>query len=195
MKKIILALFAISLLGSIFFYFQQRNKQTLESNKVVYNPITEKWESFIREDPIQDRKEITKNADNTNGIYNQSVLRGYFQNYDELSQTLTLHSAMSFTLNQLFENIELKLLPNQTIYCAPEIYVDPNTGKSYSISKLLMPVKDGETLWLPTERVFNFDEFLTKSNDKTFIYLQLTENYNQQTDNYIKKLIVIGLCE
>lgn len=195
MKKIILALFAIFLLGSIFFYFHQRNKQTLESNKVVYNPLTEKWESFIREDPIQDRKEITKNLDNANGIYNQSVLRGYFKKYDELSQKLTLHSVISFTQNQLFEAIELKLLPNQIIYCAPSTYVDPNTGKRYSINKLLMPVKDGETLWLPTEKVFNFDEFLTKSNDKTFIYLQLTENYDQQTNNYIKKLIVIGLCE
>ncbi len=197
MKKVIFSLLVVVLLTGIFYYFYHKNQQALETNKIVYNPITEKWEKLVKADPLgEDRAEIAKNLNNSDGIHNPTVLKGYFENYDEASQTLTLKSVIPFTQDGLFETIELKLLPTQTIYCAPSIYTDPNTGQNYPIDKLVIPVKDGDTLWIPTEKVISFDdEFLKKSNERTFLYLQLTENYNQQSTNYIKKLIVIGLCE
>lgn len=196
MKKVIFSLVFIVLLGTIFYLFYQRNQQFLKSNKLVYNQITKQWEQFAKEDPLgEDREEILKKLDNTDGIHNQSVLKGYFEDYNEDTQTLSIKSVVPISQTNLYETVKLKLLPNQTIYCAPSIYTDPHTGKNYAVEKLVVPVKDGATLWIPTEKVLNFDHFLTQSNDRTFIYLQLNENYNQQTDNYIKKLIVIGLCE
>ena len=162
--------------------------------KIVYNPITQKWEKTYLTDEIN-REEIQKNRGNEDGLYNQSILRGYFESYDETNSTLTMKSIVPFTQNSLFEISQLRLNSVQDIYCAPERYVDPNNGKSFEVRNLTIPVKDGQALYIPTEKIINFETFISKSKDSTYILVQLTKNYDKESTNYAKKIIVIGLCE
>lgn len=178
------------------FYFYQNTQKNNVSNKLVYNSQTNRWEQV--EDKIDaiepDRAQILEKDNNADGIRNQTILKGYFTDYDENNQILSIKYFLPFTQG-LFENVELKLLPNQIIYCVPEIYTDPNNGRQVEMVKLNIPVKTGATLWIPTEKIISFDEFLRQSNDETFIFLQLTQNYDPQTVNYVQKLITVGLCE
>lgn len=198
MKKKLLVLSLLILILASGFYFYKNNTKNKNSitSKFIYNNQTNQWEQIKDEkDPIgPDRTQILEKNNNADGLHNPTVLKGYFTEYDESTQLLSIKSLLSFTQG-LFENVKLKLLPNQVIYCVPEIYTDPNNGKQIEIAKLNIPVKNGGTLWIPTEKVISFDEFVHQSNDRTFLFLQLTQDYNPQTINYIQKLIIVGICE
>lgn len=194
-KFLLLLIFVFTLVLGFYFYKNFQNKKSA-SNKLVYNYQTERWEQVKDEaDKIApDRTQILEKDNNADGIRNQTILKGYFSDYDENTQKLTIKYFLPFTQG-LFENVELKLLPNQIIYCVPEIYTDPNNGRQVEMTKLNIPVKTGATLWIPTEKIIGFDEFLRQSNDKTFLFLQLTQDYDSRAVNYIQKLIMVGLCE
>lgn len=194
-KFLLLVVFILILALGFYFYRSTQNKNDI-SNKFVYNNQTDRWEQVKDEiDKIApDRTQILEKDNNADGLHNPTVLKGYFTDYDESTQLLTIKYFLPFTQG-LFENVELKLLPNQVIYCVPEIYTDPNNGRQVEMTKLNIPVKTGTTLWIPTEKIISFDDFLLQSNDKTFIFLQLTQNYDSQIVNYIQKLIMVGLCE
>lgn len=195
MKKVALLTFLIfSVFAFGFFYFYQKNNQKTDQEKIVYNPNTKSWEKAYIKDEIK-REEVLKNRANDDGFYNQSVLRGYFDSYDGDSNTLKIKSTVRFTQNSLFELAELKLNPAQTIYCAPEKYTDPNNGKVFEVKNLTIPVQDGKVLYLPTERAILFEDFMSQAKDSTYLIIQLTQNFNQESTNYIQKMIAIGLCE
>lgn len=181
--------------ASGFYFYNTKNKNSI-TNKFVYNNQTNQWEQIKDEkDRIgPDRAQILEKNNNADGLHNPTVLKGYFTEYDESTQLLSIKSFLAFTQG-LFETAELKLLPNQVIYCVPEIYTDPNNGKQIEIAKLNIPVKTGGALWIPTEKIISFDEFVRQSNDRTFLFLQLTQDYNPQITNYVQKLIVVGICE
>lgn len=183
-------------LVSVFYFYNNFKNKNNVTNKFVYNSQTDKWEQIKDEkDPIgPDRAQILEKNNNADGLHNPTVLKGYFTNYDESTQLLSIKSLLSFTQG-LFENVELKLLPNQIIYCVPEIYTDPNNGSQSEIARLNIPVKTGATLWIPTEKIIGFDKFTQQSNERTFLFIQLTQDYNPQTINYIQKLIMVGICE
>ncbi len=196
MKKLILVfvLFVV-LLSSIGFYiYYSKNKQITGEEKIVYNPTTQKWEKTKINDDI-DRETIKETRKNEDGFYNQSILRGYFEGYDGETNTLKIKSTVSFTQQSLFEIADLKINPAQIIYCAPETYTDPNNGKTFEVRSLTIPVKDGQILYLPTERVINFENFLSQTKDSTYLIVQLTQNFDKEKINYVQKMIVIGLCE
>lgn len=191
-----LLLFILILASGFYFYKNNTKNRSSVTNKFVYNNQTNQWEQIKDEkDPIgPDRAQILEKNNNADGLHNPTIFKGYFTKYDENTQLLSIKSLLSFTQG-LFENVELKLLPNQIIYCVPEIYTDPNNGKQIEIAKLNIPVKNGGTLWIPTEKVISFDEFVRQSNDRTFLFLQLTQDYNPQIINYVQKLIMVGICE
>lgn len=180
---------------SFYFYNNDKNKDHA-TDKLIYNSQTGKWEQIKKiEDPVEpDRAQILEKNNNVDGIHNPTVLKGYFTDYDEDTQLLSIKSLIPFTQG-LFEKTELKLLPNQIIYCVPEIYTDPNNGKQVEMTKLNIPVKTGATLWIPTEKIISFDEFLHQSNDRTFLFLQLTQDYDPLAANYVQKFIMVGICE
>lgn len=196
MKKVsFLVLFLLIVIGTSFYFFNE-NKEKNKYNKLIYNNATNKWEKFNQEDPLAlEREEILDSLENSDGLQNQSIIRGYFENYDESTQKLKIKYLIPFSQGNLFENIELKLIPSQTIYCAPSVYIDPNTNKSYQTKNLVFPVKNGKTLWIPTEKYLDFEKFIENSDDLTFLYIQLTNNFSKEELNYIQKIIAIGLCE
>mgnify|MGYP000980201543 FL=1 len=194
-KFLVLVLFILISASSFYFYNNAKNRNNI-ANKFIYNNQTNQWEQIKDEkDRLgPDRAQILEKNNNVDGLHNPTVLKGYFTKYDEVTQLLSVKSLLSFTQG-LFENAELKLLPNQVIYCVPEIYTDPNNGKQIEIAKSNIPIKTGGKLWIPTEKIISFNEFIRQSNDRTFLFLQLTQDYNPQITNYVQKLIVVGICE
>jgi len=200
-KKIFVSVISLlCLLGLIFFFYNtysKNRKPNGTTKRLVYNPEFSSWEEIdSSKDPVSeyDRSDILKKDDNQSGLHNETVLKGYFDHYDENNQELSIKFLVPFTQG-IFEIAKLKLLPSQTIHCAPETYIDPNTGKSYSLKKLAIPTKTGNTLWIPTEEPITFENFLAQTNETTYLYTQLIEDYDSQKINYVQKLIVIGLCE
>lgn len=160
----------------------------------IYNEFTGEWEDVKINSNGIDRSKIVK-ADNNDGLHNYSILKGYFEKYDEKTETLTLKAAIAFTQNNLFETTKVKLSKKQTVYCVPENYTDPNTGVSYPMRKLTIPVKDNANLYVFREKAITFDQFLEQSNDLTLLLIQLTEDFDKNKTNYVKKIIITGLCE
>lgn len=194
MKRV--AIISVLLFSSFLllgFFLYQRTNQELGEEKIVYNPSTRKWEKTYLKDEIK-REEVLENIDD-GAFYNQSVLRGYFDGYDGENNILKIKSTVRFTQNSLFEIAELKLNPVQAIYCAPEKYTDPNNGKVFEVKNLTIPVQDGKILYLPTERIIDFEDFMSQAQDSTYLIIQLTQNFNKEAVNYVQKMIVIGLCE
>lgn len=195
MKRIWLILLLISLFFFSLYYY--RFYQTRQSNELegdTYNQFTGKWEKVKIDSKGIEPSKITNN-NNSDGLYNYAVVKGYFDQYDDNSQILKMRVAVAFTQNSLFELADLKLSPNQTIYCVPEVYTDPNTGKSYSLQNLRVPVKDGATIFVPGEKMISFTDFVEQSNQLTFILVQLAENFDKNKTNYVQKIIVTNLCD
>lgn len=194
MKKLWLILLICFVFLAIFYYLFYQKKQSRVLEGDIYNEFTGQWEKVQIDSKGIDRSQIAK-TNNSDGLHNYAVLKGYFDQYDEESQTLKLRAAIAFTQNNLFEATQLKLSPEQTIYCLPENYIDPNTGQSYALRKLMIPVKDGTSLYLPGEKKISFTDFTNKSNQLTLLLIQLTEEFDKNKTNYVKKMIVTGLCD
>jgi len=194
----ILLVFSCIIVLTLFWYFPnyKKNKDANSSNKFIFNSQLSKWEkAHDIKDPIKtDRKTILETNNNKDGLHNKTVFRGYFDSYDEQKQQIAIKALVEFSQG-LFEIIEFKLSPNQIIYCAPEVYIDPNNGEAHSLKELVFPVKTGSMLWIPTERVISFNNFQSKVKETTLLYIQLTKDYDSKDLNYIQKIIVIGLCE
>lgn len=193
MKKWAVLLFVIGLLFPIGVYlFSQRNK-TKSPPGLIYNTYTKTWETGGQEPHIV-REDLAK-ISNEDGLHNNSLLRGYFDHYDPEKQILIIKAVMPFTNANKFELVDLELSTRQTIYCAPKDYVDPNTGKTYLTKSLTFPVKDGEVVYVPTEQTTNFDNFLSKSNDLTYLLIQLTKDFDPANKNYVQKIIALEICD
>lgn len=193
-KRLVPVLLLFLILGLFYFFNSRRNGET-SVDGLVYNNITQSWEPVKTVADNLDRDTIRQNQDNSDGLHNNSLLKGYFESYDEKNQQLIIKALVPFTQGNLYEQLDLKLYTNQTIYCAPLNYTDPNTGKSYETSKLMIPVKEGEIIYLPTEKIISFDSFVAKSNNLTNLLIQTTQNLNKDGDNYIQKIIALGLCD
>lgn len=197
MKKwlfFIVMVFAIGV--GVFIYFRHRINQQNTNDKLIYNTETQKWEKYNYEDPIEsDREAILDVMAGKDDINNPSVLKGYFDSYDQDQQLLTIKAIIPFTQDNLFEIKQVKLLSGQSIYCAPSIYIDPNTGQAFETKDIVIPVADGETLQFHTEQLIAFTDFIEQSTERTFMHIQLTANYDENIINYVKKILVIGLCD
>lgn len=197
MRKWFVFVVAVFLLAvGVFFYLKHKLDQQGAADKLIFNADTQKWEKYLYEDPVEgDREAILSAMAGKDGINDPVVLRGYFDNYDEKNQTLTIKAIIPFTQSGLFEIKQVKLFPGQSISCAPAIYIDPNTGVAYATKDLVIPVEEGQTLTFHTEQLISFTEFVEQSDQLTFMHLQLTAAYQQNTNNYVKKILAIGLCE
>lgn len=114
---------------AIYYYRSYQSKQSNKLEGDFYNQFTGEWEKAEIDSKGIDPSNVIK-TDNADGLNNYSVLKGYYNQYDETSQILNIRAAVAFTQSSLFEPADLKLAPNQTVYCVPEFYTDPNTGKS-----------------------------------------------------------------
>lgn len=188
-----LVLFFLVVFG-VYYYLFGSHKQSKNLKGEFYNQFTGEWEQAQIESKGIDPSKIAK-TENSDGLHNYSIIKGFFNQYDESEQILNIRATIAFTQNALFEPIDVKLSPQQTIYCVPEVYSDPNTGKNYSLQNLKIPVKDGSTLYVPGERIISFIDFIEKSNDLTFLLIQLTTDFDQNKTNYVQKIIITGQCD
>ncbi len=189
-----MVLLLVSLAFFAIYYYLYQNKQSNKIEGDFYNQFTGQWEKTALDSKGINPSKVIK-SNNTDGLNNHSLMKGYFNFYDETSQTLNIRAAIAFTQSSLFEPVDLKLSPSQSVYCVPETYTDLNTGKSYSLKNLRIPVKDGATLFVPGEKIISFTDFVEKSNQLNFLLVQLTEDFDQARTNYVKKIIVTDLCD
>lgn len=194
MKKWLLLLFFVVICSLAFFYLLYRNNlQKNETSTLLYNRISGEWEA-VAEIPKVKLEEINKDP-NEDGLHNLSIVRGYFDHYDEQTSELTLKSLLPFTMETQYEFLSLKMPPSQTIYCSPSTITDQVTGKELLTSSLTFMVRNEQTMIVGAEQNFSFDQFLNQATADTYLFIQLTQDLNKQNTNYIKKLVVIGLCD
>ncbi len=190
-KKIVAfsSLFLVFFSTAMLLWFRFGQK-TFSSNKyLLYDEFNGEWQETIRE-PITN--DYIKNEDN--GFYNDSLIRGFFDHYEEKTDTLYVKSAVPFG-QQLFEIKSIKVGLQQSFYCTPSQVVNNKTGETKLTSSYRFPVKDGETLYTYYENNITVEDFFSKAKKDTWVFIQLTGNYSKTQENYLYKLVAVGLCE
>lgn len=194
-SRIVAWLLLLILLGTgalFFWYWQQRPVP----NALVYNQFSEQFEPAHINDDL-DRPIIREQNlnDNPDGLKNYTILRGYFDSYDESSQSLKVKVRVAYTSGSIFQPYSLQLPLSANLYCAPTNFTDQNSGRVIPTQELTIPVMNGATLYLPTEKPLTFSNLLAQSSEQTFLFIQLTDNFQENEANTIHKLIAVGLCE
>ena len=64
--------------GGGVYYFHQKNQLAIDANQIVYNSITQQWETFAHENQLgtETRKEMVNDLDQV-AANNQTVINGY----------------------------------------------------------------------------------------------------------------------
>lgn len=200
MKKLLVAFLVISILfGAIFgviSYYENssNNSENINNPTLIYNSESGKWEEIDQDIPRIKREELEKDP-NEDGFHNMSLLRGYFDHYDEQNEEIVIKSLLPFTMGRGFEIVNLKAPVNKAIYCAPSITVVPKTGQEILTANLYYPVKNEQILSITNESLIAFDKFISEAKEDTYLFVQLTKDFDKEKTSYIKKLIVIGLCD
>lgn len=195
MKKYIF-LFGFIIALSFFIFIIIYKKNPFVSNKssyTIYDSFSEKWKP-AKDEPVGVAIGDDNN-DNSDGFHNNSILRGYFDHYDEKTNRLYIKSAVPFGMEQLFEIKAVNVGLKQSFYCSPLQMVDEKTGETIPMRAARFPVYDGQTLYTYYEKIISFDKFLSNANERTWIFLQLTSPYSEKQENYLYKLVAAGLCE
>lgn len=136
----------------------------------------------------------TINQDNNQGLRNPTILRGFFDHYDPATDLLYLKAVVPFSFDQLYELKAVKVGLQQQFYCAPPVAIDEQTGKTIDLKLYRFPVYDGQTLYTYREQLLEKESFFTRASDRTWLFLQTTKPYTDEADNYLYKLVAVGLC-
>jgi len=193
-KRFWILLVLLLLLLAIGGYFFIKGKLNDSKDSVlVYNEVSGSFET-IDAVPRVALKEVDPNP-NEDGLHNRTLLRGYFDSYDKANNTITIKSVLPFTGDTQYELVSLQLPPTKTTYCAPSTVVDQQTGERLVTQNLDFIVKNGQTLVTTHEQVIPFEQFITEANQTTYLFVQLTADYDETQTNYIQKLVVVGLCD
>lgn len=196
MKKwliVILLVIIISSTGFIFYKNFNKNSQNINPPTLVFNEESGKWENVQSMSRIN-REDLDKNS-NEDGFNNLTLLRGYYDHYDQKSESIVIKSLLPFTMGKQFEIVELKVPINKIFYCAPTITIVPKTGEGVKTQRLTFPTKDGQTLKVIGEKMISFEKVIQEAKLDTYLFVQLTQEFDKNNTNYIKKLVVIGLCD
>jgi len=196
MKKwLAVVLFVFFVGGSAFVFYQnfKKNSKNINPPTLVYNEESGKWEN-VQNIPRINREDLDKNP-NEDGFNNLSILRGYYDHYDEKSESIVIKSLLPFTMGRQFEIVTLKVPISKIFYCAPTITIVPKTGEGVKTQSLTFPVKNGQTLNVIGETMISFEKVIQEAKLDTYLFVQLTQDFDKNNTNYIKKLVVIGLCD
>lgn len=186
---ILIIVFGISLLA--FYLFQKNKEKKLKS--LTLNPISGNWETVKNPQRIEvDEVDPSPNED---GLNNRTVVRGFLDQVNQEKNEITIKMALPFTGESQYKLATFKLPPDQKTFCSPSTIEDQVTGKTHETKSLGFIVKNGQTMNISRERLIDFNQFYEKANNETYIFLQLTKNYNEKESNYIQKIVVVGLCD
>lgn len=193
-KKIFLVLLGLLIVSLMIFGFLFFKKETSPaSNTLFFNQTTGKWEN-VNNVPRIEIEHLDENP-NEDGLHNLAILRGYFDHYDKEKDEIVIKAMLPFTGELQYKLTNIKTPPQKIIYCSPSTIVDGQTGESLQTKNLSYIVKNNEEMKIYKESIINFDEFVTKATEKTYLFIQLTKNLDKTQDNYAQKIVVIGLCD
>lgn len=167
-------------------------KSQEKESTLMYNQESQEWE--IVDDLLKISIEDIDPNPNNDGLHNRTILRGYFNHYDDTQDKLVIKAVLPFTGNLQYQLVELELKHN-SLYCSPSIIVDKKTGQQHLTKDLEFIVKNGQVMKISQEKMIGFDEFITKAKQDTYVFIQLTEDFAKTKKNIINKLVVIGLCD
>ena len=193
MKKWLLLIgILVVILGSVFWFWNSQ-KQRTKTPVLVYNAFSEEWEESYKAPPLS-TDELNQLQPIGDGGFNQLVQRGYFDSFDQSTNSLSLKAVIPFTAESQYYLLTAQLDLNQSVYCVPEYIIDEQTGQYLPVKEITFPVKDGEILAIPGEKKITLEDFLTQSTPQTYLFVQLLDKPKTDGVNYIQKLIVLGLC-
>lgn len=196
MKKwLVVVLFIIIIVSAGFIFYKNfsKNSENINPPTLVFNEESGKWEN-VQNIPRINREDLDKNP-NEDGFNNLSILRGYYDHYDEKSESIVIKSLLPFTMGRQFEIVTLKVPINKIFYCAPTITIVPKTGEEVKTQRLTFPTKNDQTLKVIGEKMISFEKVIQEAKLDTYLFVQLTQEFDRNNTNYIKKLVVIGLCD
>ena len=193
---VISLVFFILILGVYVFFFLQRSNtpKTVEfieeprpdTEFFALNPETEEVVK-TEEDPVD---QVITDLDFNDGFRPLGlVLKGYFDSID-LDQNI-----LKFK-NQLLKSKTLQLIDFNTtkisdFYCWPTELPSSNGPIDIKTVDMGLSSKDA-IIYNPEEEVHNLSEINEYATDKTFVFMQLEDEYDIAQTNYIKKLILVG---
>jgi hypothetical protein len=189
---IFLAIISLITIAS-FLYFKYSEAQEKDQETLIFNPTLGKWER-VAEVPRIELDEIEPNP-NEDGLHNRTIVRGFFNNFNLEANEVTLKMAMPFTGESQYKLATFKLAPEQKSYCSPSKITDQVTGKTYQTKDLGFIVKNGQAMNISQEKNISFDDLVKEADEDTYVFLQLTNAYQEDTTNYIQKMVVLGLCD
>ena len=194
MKKwpLLVSALAVVILGSAFWFWNIKRNRAKSPN-LVYNAFSEKWEES-HTPPLLSIDELNRLQPSEDGGFNQLIQRGYFDHFDQATNSLSLKAVIPFTAQLRYYLLTAHLDLHQSIYCAPEYVLDEPTGRHLSVKEIIFPVRDGAVLTIPGEKRISLEDFLHQSSQQTYLFVQLLDKPQLDNVNYIQKLIVLGLC-
>jgi hypothetical protein len=189
-------IFFLLILGIYIFFFLQRSNgpKTIEFVDVprpdteffAIDPETEEIVK-VEEEPVD---QVITDLDFSDGFRPIGlVLKGYFDSID-LDQNI-----LKFK-NQLLKSKTLQLLDFDTtkigdFYCWPTELPSSNGPVDIRTVDMGLSSKDAR-IYNPDEEVHPLEEINDYATDKTFVFMQLEDEYDIKQTNYIKKLILVG---
>lgn len=193
-RRFVIFLLVVALVISAgFAYLRYLKTQKQGPESLLYNSTLGEWET-VTESPRIELKEIDPDP-NEDGLHNRTLVRGVLDHFNLDTHEVTLKMALPFTGESQYQLATFKLAPEQTIYCSPSIITDQITGKVHQTKDLGFIVKNGQTMFISQEKNILFNEVVERANQTTYVFLQLTNDYQEDTTNYIQKMVVVGLCD
>jgi len=184
--------FVVLALVAVWYWLSQTGS-TAKDSVLVFDPVSGEW-ARVKAEPRVDIEELDPHP-NDDGLHNRTLVRGYFDSYNEANNEITIKAVLPFTGDTQYELVKLKLPLLKTTYCAPASVVDQRTGELLLTQEMGFIVKDGQEMITVNEQLIPFEEFLAKASDTTYLLIQLASDFDRHADNYITKLVVVGLCD
>ena len=194
MKKYILFFLCLFLIFFVILISYSPKQRFSDLNQyLIYDSFSEKWIVSKKKEYIP--TEVKQENNNADGFHNESVLRGFFDHYDKQSDMLYIKTVVPFTKDDLYQVKAFRVGIQQSFYCTAAHIVNEQTGQSTPTWFFRFPVYDGDTLYTYHEKNISLEQFFTTAKADTWLFLQLTSPYSETKDNYIYKLVAVGLCE
>lgn len=193
MKKWLVLGIVLMLVIGLTTFFWLKNKQQIKSPNLVYNVFSEQWEESYTS-PILSIEELNDAQPEESGGFNQLIQRGYFDSFDPSTNVLKIKAVIPFTAQGKYYLLTTQLNQDQTVYCASEQIYNGQTNQYLAVKEITFPVKDGEIISIPEEKPIALADFISMTNQQSYLFVQLLDKPIMDGINHIQKIIILGQC-
>ena len=183
-------LISIFLLILLFFLFITNTLK--KPDYFSYNQFTNKIiKTNLKEESLILPEELEE-AEGTNFIANNYIVRGYFDSFNKNENIITLKAEI---MNRKQYRLIDTIITNDTIMaCWPETLYDNASQKGILTYQLTFPLDNKDDfLKIRQERILDKYDF-SKLENSDYLIIQLINSVDINIDNKIKKLIIVGSC-